>query len=330
MDIVNGQKTGFFLDQRDNLVIHGIEETHGETDNFCLQKVYNFLESNLEIADAKSMKIVRCHRLGPKRTVPQQSRPIIFKLHWFGDRQTIWAARRKLKGTKFILSENFPAEIERRRKILTPVMYEARRQNKERRSYLVVDKLHIGNRVYTVDTLSELPASLDPRKVATPSDNNVTAFFTSASPLSNFYKTDIKGSDGTVYTSCEQMYQHMKAINYKDNETAARILASKTPLEAFKLGKTVKGMTANDWYTEGKAKKTMYDCVWAKFHQSDFLKDFLVSTGSTQIAEGNPRDGLWGVALRVTDKNIYNHQQWKGKNWMGDILEAVRDTLKNQ
>ena len=314
--------------RRDNLVIYGIQETPAETDNMCLQKVYEILEEKMEISDAKSIKIVRCHRLGRKIPNSRQPRPIIFKLHWFGDRQNIWGAKQKLKGSNLFLAENFPAEIERRRRILAPIMQEARRQNKERRAYLVVDKLHIGNRIYTVDNLSDLPTDLHPMNISTPSNNDITAFFSSASPLSNFHSVQIKGPDGVSYSSSEQMYQHIKATVHKDDETAAKILSSKTPLEAYKLGKTVNGMQSKDWYTEGKAKQIMYNCVLAKFQQHQNLKDFLLATGTNDIAEGNPHDSLWGVALKVSDKNIFVKQNWKGRNWMGDILMAVREELK--
>ena len=313
--------------RRDNLVLDGIGETPGENDRDCLHKVYDVLQHKLEIPEARNIKIVRCHRLGPFRKDSQRPRPIIFKLHWFGDRQTIWGARRKLKGSNVYLSENFPAEIERRRKILWPIVKEARRQDKDRKAYLAVDKLHIGQKMYSVDNLETLPASLNPQKVASPSNNQVTAFFSSASPLSNFFKTAIKGPDGTQYTSSEQMYQHQKALHYKDMDTAAEILTSQTPLQAYKLGKKVKGLRAEDWYTEENAKEVMYKCCLAKFSQNEKLELFLVSTGKNSIAEGNPRDSLWGVALPVSNPNIFSKDLWKGKNWMGDILTRVRDTL---
>ena len=313
--------------RRDNLVLDGVAETPGENDTVCLQKVYDILENKLQIPDARSIRIVRCHRLGQHRQNNQRPRSIIFKLHWYGDRQTIWDARRKLKGTDLYLAENFPAEIERRRQILWPIMMEARRQDKDRRAYLAVDRLHIGNKSYTVDSLNDLPASLHPQKVATPSRNQITAFFSSTSPLSNFFRTDIKGPDGIMYKSSEQMYQHLKALHYKDKETAAAILASRTPLQAYKLGKTVKGFDSSDWNTEEKAKEIMYECCLAKFKQNDSLEQFLISTGTNAIVEGNPRDNLWGAALKVNNPNIFNKTLWKGKNWMGDILERVRNFL---
>ncbi len=55
--------------------------------------------------------IVRCHR--PGKIKPVQTRPstVIFKLHWFEDRETIWDKARELAGRKLFLSEDFPVEI---------------------------------------------------------------------------------------------------------------------------------------------------------------------------------------------------------------------------
>ena len=313
--------------RRDNLVLDGIPEADGESDTVCLDTVYDILINKMSIQNAREMRIVRCHRLGSKVSGARRPRSIIFRLHWFGDRQTIWNARQNLKGTNIFISENFPPEIEQRRRILYPVMKAA--QNLKHKAYLVVDKLHIeGIGSFTVDNLKNLPANLDPMKISTPSKGNITAFFSSASPLSNFHKTNIKGPDGTNYTSSEQMYQHKKALRHNDEITAARIMNCKTPLEAYNLGKKVAELTKELWYTEENAKETMFQCCLAKFSQNHALRDFLLSTGSSELVEGNPRDSLWGVALHVSIEKIFSHNEWKGKNWMGDILKRVCDALK--
>ena len=72
----------------------------------------------------------------------------------------------------------------------------------------------------------------------------------------------------------------------------------------------------------------MYKACAAKFTQNMKLQDFLLSTGDNDLVEGNPKDALWGVKLSVQDPDIFNKTKWNGRNWMGDILQRVRDELK--
>ena len=114
--------------RRDNLIFYGITETQGETDRDCYRKVVDVM-SKMNIHEAMNIRIVRCHRTGHSNK--NRPRSIIVKLHWFGDRSRIWEARKNLKGSNIWLSENFPTEIEQRRRTLTPVLKEAWRQKKK-------------------------------------------------------------------------------------------------------------------------------------------------------------------------------------------------------
>jgi archaellum component FlaC len=51
--------------RRENLLLNGIPEVVGEVRENCFEVVYDTLVTKLELANARSMKIVRCHRLGP-------------------------------------------------------------------------------------------------------------------------------------------------------------------------------------------------------------------------------------------------------------------------
>ncbi len=88
----------------------------------------------------------------------------------------------KLKDTRIFLSEDFPAEVKQRRNILLPIIKAARAQGK--RASLPVDKLFIEGTEYTINCLDRLPSELDPKHIATRTYGKVTAFVSSASPLS--------------------------------------------------------------------------------------------------------------------------------------------------
>ena len=136
--------------RRDNLLFDGIAESPPgvrENEDDCLKLLRGIMVKKMGILNANQMRIVRCHRLGlpPSNSNPRgpQIRPrtIIAKFHWFGDRQTVWQARLKLKGSDIFVSEDFPKEIVERRKVLLPIMHGARKQGFK--SYLQIDKLHI-------------------------------------------------------------------------------------------------------------------------------------------------------------------------------------------
>ena len=160
-------------------------------------------------------------------------RTMIFKLHWYGDREMIWGRKGKLQGSNYWLDEDYPTEIENRRRILRPVASTARSLKKK--ATVSVDKLIIYGRTYTVDAIHQLPQELHPAKLATKTDGQVTAFFRSATPLSNFHQIQVKDKEGKIFHSSEQWYQYQKALEFEDGETAADIFRAETPVQCYKL-----------------------------------------------------------------------------------------------
>ncbi len=137
------------------------------------------------------------------------------------DRELIWDKRSKLKKPNLWINEDFPVEITQHRRELEPIMREARRQGKQ--ANISVDKLIIEGRSYTVDSLERLPEELSPARVVTRTNGEITAFFTVASLLSNFFPKDIKDNNGLIWHSNEQKHQRDKCVEFKDNETADKI-----------------------------------------------------------------------------------------------------------
>ncbi len=68
-----------------------------------------------------------------------------------------------------------------------------------KKASLNVDKLIIEGHVYTVHTLGKLLVELSPANVATKSNGEVTAFFTSDCPFSNFNDCEIRSPHGITY-----------------------------------------------------------------------------------------------------------------------------------
>ncbi len=82
--------------RRDNILIDGIKETENED---CSKNVQEVFKNIMNLENIAEMKIVRCHSLGVKRRESHKPRTIIIKFHLFGDRSTVWQARKQLKGS---------------------------------------------------------------------------------------------------------------------------------------------------------------------------------------------------------------------------------------
>ena len=72
----------------------------------------------------------------------------------------------------------------------------------------------------------------------------------------------------------------------------------------------------------------MFHALTAKFTQNQELGELLLSTGYNLIGEASPFDRIWGVGLGVSKPGVYDPAQWKGTNWMGILLMAVRGSLR--
>ena len=131
--------------------------------------------------------------------------------------------------------------------------------------------------------------------------------------------------DGIIYHSAEQYMMAMKAKLFEDKDILEKILMCKTPIEAKKLGRKVKGFDLKQWAQQS------YDIVkkgkYYKFKQNKPLLDFLLKTSPKVIVEASPVDPIWGIGLAEDHKDVHNPTLWKGKNLLGFALMEVRDEL---
>ena len=311
--------------RRSNILLHGINEVDGERPGDCLKTVYKIL-SDAGIENPETIKIERCHRLGPKpkaARVKPKPRPIIFKLNWYMDKENIMSHASNLDGN-LRLTSDYPAVIQERRSVLFPIYHAAKRLGRNPR--MPSDRLYIGNMSYTVDNLDKLPAELQPDVVSVRKVENITAFFGKHCPLSNFYPAHFE-VDGTTYKSSEQYLQHAKAQLMKDDETAAKILEAESPEKCKSLAREIKGMDWQVWKTE--APNLVKPGLIAKFSQNETCLACLLKTGASTLAEASPTDKLWGIGLHLGHRDVGNQQKWTGTNFMGNLLQEVRETLKD-
>ena len=66
-----------------------------------------------------------------------------------------------------------------------------------------------------------------------------------------------------------------------------------------------------------------------RFQQNVTLKQRLLETGDSIIAECAVRDTIWGIGLSMKDTKRFDINEWQGTNLLGFALMAVRKELKN-
>lgn len=154
-----------------------------------------------------------------------------------------------------------------------------------------------------------------------------TFFYGTNDPFSNWHPASFP-ENGITFLTSEHYMMYYKALKFGDTETAAQILAAPTPKEAKRLGRLVKGFDQSIW--EGSARSIVYVGCYLKFTCNKHLLDILLGTKGTLLVEASPTDRVWGIGLAETDDRVLNPKNWRGTNWLGEVLTCLRDNLLNQ
>ncbi len=131
--------------------------------------------------------------------------------------------------------------------------------------------------------------------------------------------------DGRVYGCAEQYMMEQKALLFGDEEAAEQIRLARTPREQKALGRKVRNFDAARW--SAAARDVVFRGNWAKFTQQESLKGLLLATRGTTLVEASPRDAIWGIGLAESDPRATNRSTWRGTNWLGQVLTAVREEI---
>ena len=143
--------------------------------------------------------------------------------------------------------------------------------------------------------------------------------------------------DGKEYNCAEQYMMAMKARMFGDDETLAKIMFLRGPYEnqhdfgqkyAKKqkdLGRQVKNFCPVAWHAVARDVVTRANI--AKFSQNEELMACLLYTSGYTLAEASPYDKLWGTGLSDQAVHAFNPAEWKGKNWLGQVLTELRDSI---
>lgn len=134
--------------------------------------------------------------------------------------------------------------------------------------------------------------------------------------------------NGIQYNCAEQYMMAEKARLFGDKRLLALIMASNDPSEQKSLGRQVADFDTKRW--NKVARDIVYTGNYAKFTQNPDLKEFLLATQGTTIVEASPYDTIWGIGLDEDDPRAQDRSQWRGTNWLGEVIMRVRDTLMQE
>lgn len=131
--------------------------------------------------------------------------------------------------------------------------------------------------------------------------------------------------DGIGYNCAEQYMMAQKASLFGDHVRYDQIMASRDPSEQKALGKLVRGFSKSAW--EAVARDVVFRASMAKFTSSAGLLKGLLKTRGTLLVEASPTDVIWGIGLGEYDERALNPAEWRGMNWLGQVLTDAREQL---
>ena len=68
----------------------------------------------------------------------------------------------------------------------------------------------------------------------------------------------------------------------------------------------------------------------AKYEQNPDLKEMLLSTGDSIMAEASPKDRVWGIAMDAKTAAKTDPSEWPGENLLGRILMELREEFRGE
>ena len=190
------------------------------------------------------------------------------------------------------------------------------------------DKLVINNHTFTDDNLEALPMCVRTEGQHTLSErttDSLTLFFTKDSPLSNFHASEFIVKD-QVFSSAEQCIAYHKAMLFEEPALAQEILGMDNPSIQKQKARKLTKFDNGTWHD--KAPTILHTALMAKFTQNIHLKEALLETGTTVIAEANPRDTMFGIGLSIYNPDATDNSKWQGHNLQGVTLMEVREAIK--
>lgn len=155
--------------------------------------------------------------------------------------------------------------------------------------------------------------------------NEYYFFYKTRHPFSNWHPCLFEDEQGNQYNCSEQYMMAQKALLFGDQENFENIMNSSDPRIQKEFGRAVKGFDSKIW--EENAKRIVYEGCKLKFEQNPKLLNDLLNTNGKKLVEASPTDRVWGIGLAEDDPRIHDPKNWRGTNWLGEVLTKLRDDI---
>ncbi|UIS24762.1 YbiA [Stenotrophomonas phage vB_SmaS-AXL_1] len=131
--------------------------------------------------------------------------------------------------------------------------------------------------------------------------------------------------DGVEYGCAEQYMMAQKARVFGDEQALDEIMATSNPAEQKAIGRRVKGFDRRQW--DSVSRDVVMRASLAKFTSDPKLRAQLLLTEGTLLVEASPTDVIWGIGLDERDPRCHDPSEWRGTNWLGQVLTDLRENL---
>ena len=119
---------------------------------------------------------------------------------------------------------------------------------------------------------------------------------------------------------------YCKAVFFSDQASAEKIMGSEDPAHQKKMGRLVKGFSADQW--RSVCERVVFEGNWWKFSQNRAYREALMGTGERELCEASRSDRLWGIGYNA--KEALQYRRLWGENLLGKGLMRVREKIKER
>lgn len=116
------------------------------------------------------------------------------------------------------------------------------------------------------------------------------------------------------FATAEHAYQYAKHMDTTP-EVAEQVATAKTPMETKHIANHPDNKPKRNPNWESDKVEVMRQVLIAKLDQNEEVRQFLISSGQSQLAEDSPTDMFWGV---------------EGENVLGKLWMEIRENLIKQ
>jgi ribA/ribD-fused uncharacterized protein len=156
-------------------------------------------------------------------------------------------------------------------------------------------------------------------------DERFTFFWRADSPFSQWHAGAPFDKFGLRFATAENWMMWRKGELFGASPALLQEILGATPAEAKALGRRVPGFVEAIWQVA--ARPLVAEGNYAKFTQNPAALRALLDTAGTTLVEASPSDMIWGIGLGSENPLALSRATWRGRNWLGEVLTEIRDTL---